>query len=156
MKDANQNDKIDSALATGGKEPADALALAVNSLYHSHRQGVILCDYPSIAIYDNNGGAQNREAFWSALKQACSVAPYNIEGEGSYGRADDGTPNTRTLLVRCKYATERRDGFVTRDARNRNRASDPRARRAPQGGPRNPGWARRRSAHPPGPPSGPA
>jgi len=88
---------------------AHALAVAVNGLYHSHRQGVVLCDY-LLAIYDNNGGFPNREAFWRSLRDACSTARFEVVGEGHHDGED--APYTRTLLVRCKFP-ERREGLVT-------------------------------------------
>ena len=97
---------------------AHALAMTVNCLYHSHRQGVMLCDFPIIAVYDNNGGYPNRELFWSTLRASVCGPRFELICEGVYngeGTEDgDSVPDTRTMLVRCRYP-ELGDRIITRD-----------------------------------------
>ena len=117
MNDKNQEmEAVEAAVAADYQRRADALAATVNCIYHSHRQGVILCDHPLIGIYDNNGGYPNRERFWRALRQSLIGPRFTVHAEGSYrddGAEDDaGAPYTRTMLVRCRYPGRR---LITRE-----------------------------------------
>lgn len=85
------------------RRAADALAAVANRLYHSHRQGVILLDFPVIGLYDNNGGASGREEMWAEMIRQLPEHGYEILATGEFTIQGDTVPYTRALLVRCVF-----------------------------------------------------